>query len=134
MVTKLTLRPKLNGTKRKAKCLLLGHQLQNLIRDSCAVQRADLSLVQSAQIVIVLQIEVERDRRQYQPGKQQINTDPRHLQLDNRDICIWHRRALFDRSFGGQLFEDGDEIGEKVIDHDVLRANNQCINIGSCSL
>lgn len=111
---------------------MLGYKLQDLICHTSSIERAYLPLVQTSEIIVVFQIQVHWDGGDDEASEDQIDTDAEKLELDNWDERIRHWCHFFYRSFGCHSFKYNRKLGEEVIDHDMLRRNDEGIDIGSC--
>lgn len=127
-----TLCPKLYSPQSKAKRFLLRYKFQDLVRHTSPVERSHFLVIQSSQVVIVFKVEVEGNGREYQACKNQIETDTRKFQFDDRHKRVRNRSHLFDSARRGHTFQDRWEVGKEVIDKNMFRRDDQGVDIRSC--
>ena len=113
-VHRTALGPEFDSAQCMSERLGLWYQLQYLVRHSCTVDAAQISLVKTTKEIVVLQVEVERHLWLLQTSKDEIDTDAGVFKFHNGHVSVGDRRELFNGTGWRCLFEKLGKVLEEV--------------------
>lgn len=127
-----TLRPELDGTECELESALLRDEGEDLVGDTGAIEGAKLCLVETSQQTRVSQIiEIRGQLLLDDSGEDQVNADPRVLELDDGHECIRDNCQVGNGALWGHRDQKIREVLEVVFAGDIFRGDDEGIDVGA---
>lgn len=122
--------PKLDGAKSMAEAAGMRDGSEELLGYTRAVDAAHGLLCKAVQVLLLNRVHVPRDGRELgQRCEDQVDAYAAILHLDDRYESVFDGVQLGDVLGLGHFTEDGGEVAEEVVDADLLRYDDQRVDV-----